>query len=103
MIKDKTPLCMHEVRDLIEKSKETDRVKDIDLFIKKYSKLNSEKSEKLKKDLEKLDIIRLKQIDIIKIVDMAPENAIELNKIVIEAGLEADETNKILETIKNNK
>ena len=66
-------------------------------------KLNSEKSKKLKEDLEKLDMLKLKSSDIVKIVDIFPENAIELNKIFTETSLDSDEINKILETIKNIK
>lgn len=103
MIKEKTPLAMYEVQAELEKVKETDKTKDIQAFIKKFSKLSPEKSQKLKAELEKLDIIKMKRQDILKIVDIFPENATELNKIVTEASLDSDETNKILETIKNIK
>ena len=72
-------------------------------LVKKFENLNEAKSEKLKEDITKLGLIKLRESDIIKVVDIAPENATELNKILIDASLDADETNKILETIKNNK
>ena len=103
MIKERTPLTMNEVKELTEKIKETDKVKDMQAFIKKYSKLDEKKSKKLKEAIEQLDVIKLKRTDIIKIVDMVPENAVELNKIVTEASLDSDETSKILDAIKNNK
>jgi len=103
MIKEKKALAMYEVEKLTGDLKDTDKVKEIKAFIKKYSQLDDKKSEKLRKDLEKLDIIKLRAVDVIKIVDMLPENATELNKIFVETSLDADETNKILETIKNNK
>ena len=103
MIKERIPLGMYEVKDTLDELKETDRTKDVKAFIKKFSKLNSAKSKALKEEIEKLDIIKLKPSDIIKIVDILPENAAELNKLFTEISLDADETNKILETIKNNK
>ena len=103
MIKEKTPLSMQEAKSLLDNVKDTDRTKEIKAFIKKFSKLDEKKSEKLKEELGKLDIIKLKAGDIVKIVDILPENAAELNKIFTETSLDADETNKILETIKKNK
>lgn len=103
MIKERTPLAMYEVKEQISKLKETDRIKDMTAFIEKYEKLSPEKSKKLKEALESLGMIKLKRNDIVKIVDVVPENATELNKIFSDTSLDADETNKILETIKNNK
>jgi len=103
MIKEKKPVAMYEAKEILENVNENDKTKDIEGFIKKFSKLSEEKSKKLKEAIEKLDLIKLKNSDIIKIVDIVPENAVELNKIFTEISLDADETNKILETIKNNK
>jgi DNA-directed RNA polymerase subunit F len=103
MIKEKTPLSMYEVKELLDSIKETDRTKEIKSFVKKFLKLSPEKAKKLKEELQKLDIMKLKPADIAKIVDILPENAAELNKIFTETTLDADETNKILETIKSNK
>jgi DNA-directed RNA polymerase subunit F len=101
MIKDKIPLAMYEVKETLDNLKETDRIKDVQAFIKKFATLDEKKSKKLKEELIKLDIIKLRSQDILKIVDLAPENATELNKIVTEASLDTDETAKILNTIKN--
>jgi len=106
MIKDKTPFAMYEVKEIsdsIKEEKETEKMKEIKAFVKTFSKLNAEKSKKLKTELEKLDIIKIKREDIIKIVDVCPENAAELNKIFSDTSLDADETTKILETIKSIK
>jgi len=103
MIKEKKPVAMYEAKEILENVAENDKTKDIEQFIKKFSKLTDEKAKKLKEALEKLDILKLRSSDIIKIVDVAPENAVELNKLFTEVSLDADETNKILETIKNNK
>ena len=103
MIKERTPLAMYEIKEELDKLKETDRIKDMNSFIKRFAKLDNDKSKKLKEELESLGMIKLKRNDIVKIVDVVPDNAAELNKIFSDISLDADETNKILETIKNNK
>ncbi len=103
MIKERMPLTMNEAREVLEDLKETDRNKDIKAFIKKFAKLDDKQAKKLKQELESLEIIKLRQADIIKIIDIVPENATELNKIFTETSLDTDETTKILDTIKNNK
>jgi DNA-directed RNA polymerase subunit F len=103
MIKEKKPLAMYEVENIINGIEETDKTKEIKIFIKKFIKANNEKSKKIKDAVEKLNIIKLREIDILKVADMVPESAVELNKIVTEASLDEDETNKILDAIKNNK
>ncbi len=103
MIKERTPLTLYEARELLESLKDSDRKKEIVEFISKFEKIDVKKAKKIKEEIEALDIIKLKNSDIIKIVDVMPENAIELNKVVMEASLDSDETNKIIETIKKNK
>jgi DNA-directed RNA polymerase subunit F len=102
MIKEKTCVAMYEIGEILKEAEETDRTKEVRAFIKKFMSLDEKKSKKLKEELKKLDMMKLKEQDILKIVDILPENAAELNKIVIEASLDADETAKILDTIKNN-
>ncbi|MEK6885674.1 MAG: hypothetical protein AABX17_01780 [Nanoarchaeota archaeon] len=102
MIKERTCLTMNEAKEILEGLKENDRNKDIKTFIKKFAKLDEKESKKLKEKLESLNLMKLRQIDIVKIVDVCPENAVELNKIFTEISLDADETSKILDAIKNN-
>jgi len=103
MIKERTPLTMNEAKVILEGLKENDRNKDMKAFIKKFSKLDEKSSKKLEAELESLNLMKLRRTDIVKIVDLCPENAVELNKIFTETSLDADETNKILDAIKNNK
>ena len=57
----------------------------------------------IKSELEKLDLIKLKEEHIIKIIDIFPQDASDLNKIFTDVSLNEDETNKILEIVKNSK
>jgi len=103
MIKERQALSMCESEKVLGSIKETDRTKEAQAFIKKFCKLKPEKAEKLKQELEGLKLLKVKPQDIVKIIEILPEDATELNKIFTEVSLDADETNKILETIKNNK
>ena len=69
-------------------------------FIKKFSKLDLKNAEKLEEELESLDLIKLKEEYIIKIIDLLPEDAADLNKILVDVSLDEDETKKILEVVK---
>jgi DNA-directed RNA polymerase subunit F len=103
MITERKPLTLHETDEIIKDIKETEKTKELRAFIKKFSKEDAKTAKKLKEELTKMNVLKLKEKDIVKIVDVMPENAIELNKVVVEAGLDTDETNKILETIKSVK
>lgn len=103
MIKDRKILNMYEAEEILKGLKETDKSNDLLLFIKKNSDINIKTAKKIKEELESLNLMKLKDSDIVKIIEILPENAVELNKIVIEASLDENEINKILDTIKNNK
>lgn len=94
---------MAEANEVLGSVKSNDKVDAAKDFIKKFSKLDNKKAVQLKEGLEKLEILKLKPGDISKIIDILPENATELNKIFTEVSLDAEETNKILDTIKQNK
>ena len=100
MIKERKPLNMCEVTEVLKEIKETDKTKELKSFIKDFCKVTPAKARELKEDLIKLDVIKLKEGDIAKIIDIMPEDAAELNKIFVDIALDSDETNKILETIK---
>ena len=103
MITDRKILNMYEADEILEELKETDKSRELRNFIKKISNTDAKSAKKIKADLEALNLIKLKDSDIVKIIEILPENAIELNKVVIEASLDENEINKILDTIKNNK
>ena len=102
MILDRTPLNLNEVEDLVKDLEEGEKKEEIELFLKKFGKTKVHQAKKIKEELEKLDLLKLKREHIVKIVDLLPSDVSELNKIFIDVSLNEDETNKILETIKNN-
>ena len=103
MIKDRKILTMYEADEILEGLKETDKSRELRTFIKKISNTDAKTAKKIQDDLQALNLIKLKNSDIVKIVEILPENAIELNKIIIEASLDENEINKILDTIKKHK
>ena len=103
MIHDRIPLPMNEVEDILEKLPETEKKEKTRVFLKKFIIANNSQSKKIKSELEKLDLIKLKEEHIIKIIDIFPQDASDLNKIFTDVSLNEDETNKILEIVKNSK
>ncbi len=97
VIKEKTPITMAEVVVL---AGDSDKGKAIKNFIKNFNKMDVEKAKEMKEELKGLDLIKLKDEHIVKIVDFVPTDASELNKILIEVSLDQDEVNKILDVTK---
>ena len=100
MIKEETPITMAEVSAL---AGDSDKGKEIKKFIKQFVKMSAEKAKEMKEELRSLDLIRLKDIHIVKIVDFMPTDASELNKILIEVSLNQEEVTKILDVVSKYK
>ncbi len=98
MIKNNEPLSMAEASEYINKNDS-----EIMAFIKKFNKLKIKEAKELKKEIENLNIIKIKPENIVKVMDILPETPEELNKIFIDVSLDEDETKNILETIKKFK
>ena len=101
MIKSNEPLSMAEVTEYLKKNK--DKETDVIGFIKKFVKLNPKDAKELRKKIGELNLMKVNKTDIVKIIDIMPENAEELNKIFTDVSLNEDETNKILERVKEFK
>ena len=97
MIKNNEPLSMAESLEYVEKDSE------ISKFVKNFTKLSLKEAGEFRKKLEDLGLIKLKQPQIIKIIDLIPEDKEDLNKIFIGMGLDEDETKKILDIVKEFK
>ncbi len=100
MIKESRPICMAEVVELVGDSEKSESIKK---FIKSFEVLEFEKAKEFEKELRELDLIKLKDEHIIKIIDFIPSDAVELNKVIVEVSLDADEVNKVLEVTKKYK
>jgi len=69
-------------------------------FVKGFIRIDSKKASELRKEIEGLELIKMREEHIVKIIDLLPENQENLNKIFNDVGLDEDESNKILETVK---
>ena len=90
------PISMAEGLKYLKKS-------ETEGFIKKFIKVDSKDASELKNKLNSLDLMKLKEEHIAKIIDIFPENTEDLNKIFVGVSLDEDETKKILETVKEFK
>jgi len=90
---------MVEAREYMDKDSET----DIQGFVKKFIILKPEKAKELKEKIQKMDMLKIKEEHIVKIIDLMPEIEEDINKIFNDVSLDEDETKKLLETIKEFK
>tara|TARA_B100000315_G_C14478315_1_gene541685 strand:- start:132 stop:431 length:300 start_codon:yes stop_codon:yes gene_type:complete len=97
MIQDKTPITLAHVSEYIDAS---EKDKPIVAYIKKYNKLSKADADKLIEEIRALDNPKIREETIIKIVDMHPEDAEDLNKIFLEVSLTEEESNSILALVK---
>jgi len=103
MILDRTPINMNEVEDILKELPEGEKKEETELFLKKFLNASNSQAKKIKEALEKADLLKLKREHIVKIVDMLPEDASDLNKIFADISLNEEEINKILEIVKSSK
>lgn len=98
MIKNSRPLSMAEVKEYVK-----DQKSDVAGFITKFTKTKPEKAKALRKKLEELDNMKIREEHIVKIIDLLPEISEDLNKIFVGVSLDEDETKTILNTVKEHK
>jgi len=87
-IKEERPITMAEVSVSVGNSEKATDIKKADEMIEA---------------LKGIDLIKLKNEHIVKIVDFIPTSASDLNKVIIELSLNQDEVNKILDVTNNFK
>jgi len=96
-ITEERPITMAEVAALAGDSEKGMAIKK---FIKAFNKMPLKKAQELKENLKALDLIKLKESHIVKIVDFMPSDATELNKVVGDVSLDQEEVTKILDVVK---
>ena len=103
MIIERTPLNLNEVQEILKDIPDSEKKENMEVFLKKFLKTKPEQAKKIKDGLDKLDLLKIKREHLVKIIDMLPEDASDLNKIFTDVSLNEDETNKILEIVKHSK
>jgi len=99
MIEKKESISMPEALKYLNKEKHGEAM----AFIKSFTKMTPEKAKELRSKLEELNLIKLNREQISKIIEMRPENKEDLHKIISDSNLDEDETNNVLQTIKEFK
>ena len=94
-------LSLAETKEIVETIDKEE--KEIKVFLKKFIKLEIKEAKELRKDLENLGLIKVKEEHITKIIDLLPEDPSDVNKIFVDVSLDENEINKILEIIKKYK
>ena len=96
MIISREPISMSESLAYLGKEEQA----ETKAFVKKFVKLDDKKAKELREKLEGLDILKLNEMNIPALIDFLPQNKEELNKVLSSANLDEDETNKVLQTVK---
>ena|SRR3989338_4399091 len=101
-----TPLSMATIKEDLAKIKERDgelsfRANKTDEYLAQFVKISKKEADQLYKDLEALEIPRLKDIHFIKIVDLLPQTEDDV-KIIIQSypvTISAENAKKIAKTV----
>ncbi len=98
----KTPLTLAEIKELIENKTESKKVEMMREYINKFLKLNPDEAKKFREELKQLNIPKLDDEYIVKIVDIIPIDAEDIRKIFVGShiSLNQDEIQKILDIAK---
>lgn len=98
MILSRKPLSIAEVKVYI---KDLDGKKPIIDYTKNFESLSKQDAEKLSKEIQALNNPKIKDEHIVKIVDFLPKDSEDINKIFIDVSLTEEESNAILNLVKN--
>ncbi len=96
IILDKKPLSISEVKSQVSNLEEKKALED---YLKRFGNLKKDKAEKLAEDLRSLNNPKIKEDDIVKVIDFLPTQSEEVNKIFTDVSLSEDESNKIIEIV----
>ena len=99
MINDRIPLSMAEATAYMDKSSEGEML----AFVKKFTKLKAKEAKELRVKIQKLNILKLDEKSISKIIDLMPSNEEELSKVFVGLSLDEEETKKVLDVVKEFK
>ena len=101
MIRNSTPLSMAESLEYLNLDRDSE--KNVREFIKKFVKLTPKEAKELRKKLMDLNLIKMNETNICKLIDILPERPEEVNKIFVDVSLDENETKQILDAIKGFK
>lgn len=95
MIRKSEPLSMAEASEYLGKEQE-----NLKGFIGKFTKIKPAQAKDFRKKLEELDLMKMNERHISKVIDLLPTTSEEVNKIFPDVSLNEDETKKIVDIVK---
>ncbi len=99
MILSKQPLTIADVKEYVKDLELTENLK---AYLKEFSKISKDKSDKIRESIKALNNPKIKDEHSVKIIDFLPKDSEDINKILLNAGLNEEEARAILEIVKNN-
>ena len=94
----KKPVTLAEVKALANNLEEN---KDLQDYMKAFTKLSKDKAEKLAEEIRGLNNVKIREENVVKIVDFLPQSQEDVGKIFNNVNLTEEETNAILAIVKN--
>lgn len=97
MIISKKPLTLAEVK---EYRKERDEKRPVDDYLASFTKLKKAEAVKMAEELRTLNNPKIRDEQIVKVIDILPEDLEDVNKIFTEINLNAEEADAVLKIVK---
>lgn len=101
MIKQNNSLSIAEALKYVDSKNESEA--KIKKFMENFKKLDIDEAKGLRKKLEVMELLKMKDSHISKIIDLVPEDKENLNKIFTDVSLTEDESKQILDAIEEFK
>jgi len=95
MIRKSEPLSMAEAGEYLKEDQE-----NLKGFINKFTVLDAAQAKDFRKKLVELDLMKMNDKHMSKIIDGLPVSNEEVNKIFSDVGLDEDEIKKIIDIVK---
>ncbi len=98
MIISMKPLSLAEVKEIVKDFEEKKPVQD---YLKTFCKLTPEKAKEFAEKINGLNNLKIKEEYVVKIIELLPRDAEDINKIFHDVSLDEKEIETILEIVKN--
>ena len=97
MIKENNSLSIVEALEYADSKNESEA--KIKKFMVNFKKLDIKEAKNLREKIKGMELLKVGDSHISKIIDLVPENKEDLNKIFTEVSLDEDESKQILDVI----
>ena len=98
MILNKKPLAISEVKEYVKDSEGKEVLIN---YLKKFGKVSKSDIKKIEEKIQSIDNLKIKDKDIVKIIDFLPKDKEDVNKLFVENNLNDEEAKALLEIVKD--